>query len=216
MQITSLEFCSLLSYSPWGTTDPELRSKTLKNVLKTDQPILDPPVLMSEFVADDIRRNLLSLSFSRFFTENTVLVPTPKSSLIQPGTLWVPQRIARALHNRGLGRAVVECVNRKVAVRKSQTSPKQERPKASEHYASMEVLNVLSEPPSEILLIDDIVTRGATLLGAANRLRDAYPSAVIRAFTVMRTMSPPFVFSNWYAPCTGSIELRGADAFRKP
>jgi phosphoribosylpyrophosphate synthetase len=49
----------------------------------------------------------------------------------------------------------------------------------------MQVQKVLSEP-SNILLVDDIITRGATLLGAASRLAEAFPKAEIRAFAVMR------------------------------
>lgn len=68
--------------------------------------------------------------------------------------------------------------------------------------------------PDEILLVDDVITRGATLLGAANRLAEAYPKAHIRAFAAMRTISPPNVFASTHNPVIGTIELVVNDTFR--
>lgn len=52
----------------------------------------------------------------------------------------------------------------------------------------MKVKKTLFEP-DEILLVDDVVTRGATLLGAANKLVDAYPNARISTFAAIRTIN---------------------------
>ena len=71
--------------------------------------------------------------------------------------------------------------------------------------------------PDEIVLIDDIVTRGATLLGPANRLADVFPQTRIRAFAAMRTISNPDEFNELYDPCVGTIELReSGDTLRRP
>ncbi|MDG7031901.1 MAG: phosphoribosyltransferase, partial [Nitrososphaerota archaeon] len=70
----------------------------------------------------------------------------------------------------------------------------------------MEVQGRLSEPES-VLLIDDIITRGATLLGAANRLADAFPNARISAFAAMRTVSNPDEFQREYDPQMGNVRL---------
>lgn len=183
--------------------------------LKDDEVLPNAQILMSEFVANLIRDNLNSLPFASLFTSNPILVPTPRSSLIKRGTLWVPQRLANALVRRGLGRGVEECLNRFEAVRKSATSQAADRPKAFEHYSSMEVQKVFPEP-TEILLVDDIVTRGATTFGSVNKLAEAFPRARIRVFAVMRTISPPDVFRSWIDPCMGRIELRGGDTFRRP
>ena len=84
--------------------------------------------------------------------------------------------MANAFVQNGLGIAVEECLKRVFPLRKSATSSAGDRPKADEHYASLEVQKILFEP-KEILLIDDIVTRGATILGAANKLIDVFPEA---------------------------------------
>jgi hypoxanthine phosphoribosyltransferase len=91
-----------------------------------------------------------------------------------------------------------------------------DRPKALQHFESLDVRWREKNKPKEILLIDDIVTRGATLLGAANRLAAAFPDARIRAFAMMRTMSGPSNFNRITDPCTGWIELRDDDTYRVP
>ena len=91
-----------------------------------------------------------------------------------------------------------------------------ERPTTIEHYESMIVKERLSRP-AEILLVDDVVTRGATLLGAANRLAEVFPQTRIRAFAAMRTISNPDEFDKVYVPCVGTIELReSGDTLRRP
>lgn len=217
MLLPSLSFGSLLTYTPRGTSVAQRNSKTFCLALKTDEylPIEPKPILMTDYISDIIKDNLTQLPFAGFITNKTILVPTPKSSLIKPDSLWVPQRLTRALANRGLGRAVVECLNRVTAVQKAATSQASERPKATDHYASLEVIGALSEP-EEILLIDDVITRGATLLGAASRLKEAFPQANIRGLAMVRTISQPDRFVKILDPCVGTIELSGMGTIRQP
>jgi adenine/guanine phosphoribosyltransferase-like PRPP-binding protein len=51
----------------------------------------------------------------------------------------------------------------------------------------MRVTSVL-ERPRKITLVDDVVTKGATLLAAASLLAQAFPEAEIQAFALIRTM----------------------------
>jgi orotate phosphoribosyltransferase len=90
---------------------------------------------------------------------------------MKAGTLWVPQRIANTMVQNGFGKAVVECLERIHRLPKSATSKASDRPKAIDHYNSFGIQKILSEEPKEILLVDDVITRGATMLGAANRLK---------------------------------------------
>src|ERR1035437_2599771 len=119
---------------------------------------------------------------------------------MQPNTLWVPERIATVMVAAGLGKQVASCLIRAKAVSKAALSSPSERPTAVQHYESISVQGSLSKP-DEILLVDDVVTRGATLLGAANRLAEAFPQSHIRAFAAMRTISIQYEFENVYAPC---------------
>ena len=72
-------------------------------------------------------------------------------------------------------------------------------------------------PGEQILLVDDIITRGATIIGSASRLHEAFPDSQIRAFAVLRTVSGPLKFTGIVSPTIGDIELTEAgDAFRHP
>jgi predicted amidophosphoribosyltransferase len=135
---------------------------------------------------------------------------------MQPNSLWVPERIATALVSEGVGKQVAPYLFRSKAVPKAASSSPCERPTAEQHYESITVQGILCKP-DEIVLIDDVVTRGATLLGCANRLADAFPQCRIRAFAAMRTISNSNEFENVYSPCAGAIDLVGTgDTFRRP
>ena len=216
MRLSQLEFCALLTYAPRGDSQEIRFSKDVMLHLKKDAYLEDPPILMSQWVAETIKKELATLEFASFFHANITLIPIPKSSLMRPDTLWVPERIAKALVSKGLGKEVLSCLSRRTPIRKAARSSPNMRPRPAEHYESMGVQAGLS-PPDEILLIDDIVTCGATLLGAANRLADAFPQTRIRAFSVMRTISDPNDFIKLYDPCKGTITLRSAgDTIRRP
>ncbi len=90
------------------------------------------------------------------------------------------------------------------ALRKAATSLPQKRPMVTEHFESMAVRGSLA-PPQEVMLVDDIVTRGATLFGAAERLLEAFPNVHIRAFAAMRTVSNSSEFVNFFEPHVGVI-----------
>lgn len=85
----------------------------------------------------------------------------------------------------GLGKVSEECLERITAVaRSSGQRIGTNRPKASQHYESMRVNELLLEP-KEIVLVDDVITRGSTIMGGVNRLAKAFPNAKIRAFAIM-------------------------------
>lgn len=184
--------------------------------LKRDLFVNTPQILMSEWIAKKIQQQIAALPFGQFFQPNTILVPVPKSSLMQPGTLWVPKRIANALVAVGIGRQVSDCLIRAEPVAKAASCSSSQRPTVEQHYESTTAQGTLSSP-DEIVLVDDVVTRGATLLGCANRLADAFPECRIRAFAAMRTISNSDEFENVYSPCNGTIDRwASGDTFRRP
>ncbi|MDR0471821.1 MAG: hypothetical protein LBH79_08905 [Nitrososphaerota archaeon] len=204
MKISELKYASLLSYSPHGNTSAALESKALTYSLKQDRYEGQPPILMSDWVEKKTQEKCKH--FGTFFQSNTILVPVPSSSLMEKDTLWVPERIANALLKKGFGKQVVPCLRRETAVRKAATSPSQDRPSVKDHYDSFSVQRSLSEPEN-ILLIDDVITRGATLVGCANRLISAFPNCRIQAFAAIRTESNPRKFKNLQDPLVGTIYL---------
>ena len=56
-----------------------------------------------------------------------------------------------------------------------------------------------------ITLVDDFVTQGKTLLGAASRLTEAYPGSRIRAFAFIRSISQEEV-DELRCPVEGKIQ----------
>ncbi len=215
MRLNQIEYGSLLSYSPYGKSDIAWRSKTVMNQLKNDVVLESSQMLMSDSIAEQISRNMETLPFADLFKVNPILVPTPKSSLIKKGTLWVPQRLATALVSRGLGKETISCLSRVTPVTKSAGTLSANRPTAEVHCDSMDVTTMLDKP-DEILLVDDVVTRGATLLGAANKLIEAFPDARIRSFAAMRTRSRPGDFVKINHPCKGEIYHTINGTFRNP
>ena len=125
---------------------------------------------------------------------------------MQRDSLWVPERISTALVKVGLGKESIPLLVRETPVPKAAWSKPSERPKAKDHIGSMSVQKRIPEPPAQILLVDDIITRGATALGAANKLAEAFPLAQIRAFAAMRTISDPSEFQSSFNPVIGTVQ----------
>ncbi|OLE89010.1 MAG: hypothetical protein AUF79_12630 [Crenarchaeota archaeon 13_1_20CM_2_51_8] len=219
MRITSLDFGSLLCYTPRGSSPEIDRAREVMKIIKADDFVNTPPILMSEWLARTVHQHIGSLRFASFFQKDTVLVPVPSSSLMQPNSLWVPNRIANALVKEGIGKEVAAWLVRKTPVRKAAWSKPADRPKPKEHIATISVQGRISEPlPDQIVLVDDIITRGSTLLGAANSLAEALPKAQIRAFVAMMTISDPSHFVTLYKPSLGSVQYRPLteDTIRRP
>ena len=221
MRITVLEFGSLLAYVPRVSSSKMQEAKNVMFAIKSDSFLEQPrqePIAMSQWIAMAVRQQMSTLPFVSLFQPDTVLVPVPSSSLMQPGTLWVPDRIATALVKTGVGREVVRYLNRSRPLRKAAFSDPSERPTPEEQYETLAVQRRVSEsPPSQITLVDDIVTRGATLMGAANRLAEVFPGTRISGFAAMRTISPSD-FTTVYDPQAGTIRFREStkDTLRRP
>lgn len=70
---------------------------------------------------------------------------------------------------------------------------------------------------ARLVLVDDVVTRGATLLACASRLMEAYPSIPVTGFAVARTMSGGFDDSivDLKVPVRGVIRLTESGATKR-
>jgi hypothetical protein len=65
--------------------------------------------------------------------------------------------------------------------------------------------------------VDDVVTRGSTLLGCALALRDVYPQAEVEGFAVARTLKrDERVPASAIQPVVGTIEWRPGWIERDP
>jgi predicted amidophosphoribosyltransferase len=150
-----------------------------------------------------------------FFDVTDVLVPVPGSTPNATGRLWAAEHLAVALVNEGLGGAAWSGLHRVRAVCKSATAAPGHRPTVNVHYESFS-MERLAVPPAKIVLVDDVVTKGRTLLAAASRVHEAFPSAQIRAFALVRTMGLSSGVQQLLDPCLGEIRWKAGDACRSP
>ena len=214
MLLSELIFRTYLTYTPRGTSAIAKQAQQDMLAIKNEKMHRELKIPASEFFVNMIKENLKDLPFKHFFGEDVHLTPVPKSALMRPGTLWVSQKIAEELSKHGLG-MVLPCLERLHAVPKSATSQSENRPKAIDHYNTIRVKTTVQRP-TKIVLIDDVVTRGATLLGCASLLKEAFPGASIFGFAIVRTMSEEGSFKQIMDPCIGTIELRNSNTFRNP
>ncbi len=196
-----LAYGSLWSYSPWGSSPLEGQSRDYRYFLKNEQSVeyRGMTMFMSEVVARSILESKASLPFMPLFQSNPVLIPVTRSSLLQPNSLWVGLRIATEMQRVGLGCAVSQSLVRTYAVGRKAS--------AQEHYDSQRVEQRLLHDPRSILLVDDFVTRGATMIASALRLWEAYPRADIAGFAAIRTVSDSRHFKRILDPVLDKITL---------
>jgi hypothetical protein len=167
--------------------------------------------------------------FATAFGARVVLVPVPGSAPLQRAE-WVGERLAWCLREVGLAAEVWPILRRRHAVRKSAFAAAGERPTVLEHYASFAVGGAIwGRAPSlcglasesrgnglQLTLVDDVITRGRTLLAAAARLHDAVPGAQVRAFALLRTLGPDEALHRVLDPCEGEVRWVRGDARRSP
>ena len=105
---------------------------------------------------------------------------------------------------------------RKFAVPKSAYAVPGQRPTVQIHYASFQMTDQQLDVTQNIVLIDDIVTKGRTLLAAATMVAQAYPGARIRAFALIRYTGFVSDIEHVVQPCIGTIDWDGSDCMRAP
>jgi hypothetical protein len=216
MLLSELEFGSFLAYSVRGTDEGSIESQSWMRRLKNERYVGKPPTPMSRYVAHRLRVRFDETGLSAILSPSAVLVPVPSSRISKPATLWVPLLIAHALVSEGLARACEPCLHRAHSLNKAAIADTKDRPTAIQHFESLSAARLLF-PVNEFVLVDDVVTRGATLIGAASRLREASPDARIKAFAVMRAISTPTEFRGILDPCVGTIQLaRDGMTVRRP
>jgi hypothetical protein len=157
---------------------------------------------------------------TEILSPTATLVPVPRFAPFPPAgpssVLWVPRRICEALHAAHLGSGWIPCLERTEAVVKSATAPRGQRPTASRHYATLKV-NTLLPTTDRVVVVDDVVTLGATAMAAASRLQDALPDAEVSVFAIIRTCGLVAEIDRIVDPVVGTISLSpGGRPYRAP
>jgi len=216
--VCPVAFAACYVYSPRGRGAIAAGSRVLRARLKSGDPDW-----LARYAARVRRLAAGSGRYAGFFGPDVVLVPVPRSRPIVPGAVWTAERLAVELARLGLAGSVWSALYRCVPVRKSATSLAGDRPTVAEHYRSLAAGEPLDScgsdhpvSPGRLLLVDDVVTKGRTLLAAAVRLRELYPATEVRAFALARTMGFVRGIEHLVTPCEGTIWWNGDDARRQP
>jgi hypothetical protein len=206
---TSLAFASCYAYSPRAVGAMADASRLVCARVKASDPAWLP-----RYASSVQRAGCRDCELAALFARSAVLVPVPGSA-ISTHSPWPAERLAIALNAMGLGERVWPVLRRQFAVRKSATSPAGSRPSVREHYESFAIARA-SSPVLRVVLIDDVVTKGRTLLAAAARLQTEWPHTDVRAFALIRTVGFVPRMVQFLELCHGFIRFERGDARRDP
>lgn len=215
---SDLNFVSFLQYSPRGQSKESQLSQAITRAVKNDGVIMPSRLRAIDHAAKRLAQEVPNHPFLQScFGPDVVLVPVPGSSLLVLGGLWPADRLCKAIRNEGLAANVLPLLTRTKAVPKSATAGPGQRPSVETHYESLSVQRStpLLPPTVRFTIVDDVVTRGATLLAGYVRLQEAYPDVPINCFALIRTMSGVDVDSV-LSPVTGVISVSAGHIHRNP
>lgn len=208
---SELRFASLLAYSPDGEEELSRRSASAVADIKNCVPDYMTRIGLR------FEEAIGAGKFRHFLGQDVVLVPAPRSAPFRTkDAAWPARRICDVLASRQLCASVENWLQRHTAVRKSALTRKGiDRPGPDQHEATLRFVDVLVPPPARVTIVDDVVTRGATLLACARVVAARFPRTEVRALAVVRTMSRQEI-SSMLAPVEGRIWLQNGMPRREP
>ena len=123
-----------------------------------------------------------------FFPMGGTLVPMPGHAPFKDpaGSHWSARELCQHLACSGLASDWRPLLSRTEAVPKSAFCKPEDRPTVERHAETMTVSPELGVG-EVITVVDDVITRGATMLAAVSLLAQAYPSATVRGFALIRS-----------------------------
>ena len=176
---------SWLVYATRAETHNAVRIRNIVLFIKRDQLELTTRRLFADIVVEHMAARL-DAPLRELFGKDACLVPVPGAGLTRPNTVWPALTICKSLESLGLGVAVTPVLRRATSVPKSAGS--QHRPTLDQHFDSLTVQGTLNHP-ARIILVDDVVTSGTTLMAGARRLEAAFARVSIAGFAVARVQS---------------------------
>lgn len=196
--LSEVRFASFLVYSPRGSSNICIRSRRIRDRVKNDHP--GHLAQLALRIAQDGNPCAPAIG------PGVLLVPAPRSAPLVSGALWPAYRIAEELVAAGLGDRVLPLIAREHAVQKSAFAQPGSRPTAGQHLESFG-FDVRLPGARRIAVVDDFITKGATLLAAASLTKQHYPTADVWAFALIRTMGLQPEIERIVDPAIGSIVL---------
>lgn len=166
-----------------------------------------------------IVRRAAEVSVEHFWEvfEEATLVPVPRSARrLDEDTLWPSLAICEKLLEHGLGTDIHRLLKRVRSLHPAHLSAPGGRADIPEQVASLSLeADVLTQPKDTIVLVDDIVTSGTTLLACREVIWRGYPDHNVDAFAVMRSMSDQ-VIEEVLAPAHCHVTRIGDRGRRRP
>jgi hypothetical protein len=208
--LSEIRFGSLLDYSPRGQSEISQRSRATCYAIKSGQ--LDALDLFADRLGEHVHADGV---LAPLFGEGLTLVPMPRSAPLIPAAHWPALRIAQAIISDGLANNLVPALERTSAVTMSSHSSPGERPSASAHYDSLRA-HLWLDVSNRILVVDDVVTKGATAIAALSRLAETYPNAELSLLAAIRTRGLIPDIERILNPVVGLIRLINEEPQRDP
>lgn len=216
-----IPYGTLLTYVKKPTNDAERTAFMWRDLIKQDKAgeYDGKKTIASKFIARHLAEHLDETGLEEILDGQSLAIPIPgRAPRKRDDSLWVPQRFARALTDVGLCSDMWSCLKRIRAVPKSSYSAPGERPTIKMHFDSFAIDEdeVRLGDHGRIVLVDDFITKGATMLGAAKRVGEFFPHAEIVAFAPIRIVYN-HVFKDLVDPTIGRVcEDRWGNAHRDP
>ncbi len=211
---SDVQFASFFVYTPRAVTgegDAGPKSRRLVRSIKNEAHHFSVRWNLAEFVRNGLSEELRE----HYFGADTTLVPMPgHAPLRDQDSRWPAHELCAEFVKAGLGAQSLPLIERAHRVSKAAFSSAAERPNARMHFESFRCATQIG-PSERITVVDDVITRGATMLAAVAVLQKAYPAATVRGFALIRTMSD-VALQNVTEPVEGSIVLRGDETIRRP
>lgn len=144
------------------------------------------PILAADYVVRLMENLPPDHPLRTLFGPDHVIVPAPGHALLKTPGKTPLGLMAERLAAAGFGMRYEDAISRKVAVPKMSLQPPGARFGYAEHMETMEA-KVVSGPVGGIVVIDDVVTTGATLYAACLAISEANLGVAVKAFGLART-----------------------------
>lgn len=185
--LSRIEYASFLVYNPNSkkfSSDLSALSRRVVDAVKRETAQWASKQRLGERMAGELGDAIRGT----FFPTGGTLVPMPGHAPLKDpaASHWSARELCQHFASSGLASDWRPLLSRTEAVPKSAFSKPEDRPTAERHAESMSVSLELGVG-EVITVVDDVITRGATMLAAVSLLAQAYPSAKVRGFALIRS-----------------------------